>query len=505
VVNTETLRIFACENYAPDFRKVIEKEAFDRLSFIEFPSLCSCRKHCEEAKQLLLEAGESGNGGVIFCGMDCDILTLLPDDANFKIRASEYCFSYLASHYIIETLLDQGGYIIGSGWLKNWRKRIHQMGFDRDTAGRFYRESHKELVFFDTGSLSGEISELRELSDYLTLPWRLEHTDLDTLSLTIKNDISEWKLQNMQSEAKTVVSEAQSKAAEYASILDLLGKLGAYDNKSEALEGIKEIFTIIMGATVFSYYKDRDETRDISPSVKRLFEDESLPYILEEKDGKFYVPIRHKEKTHGVIETGKFLFPEYLMRYLNFAVSISRICGLVLTNIERYEAMNDLSLTDTLTGVANRRLLTKKIEEEIERVKRVERAFSVILLDIDHFKRVNDQFGHNAGDEVLRRMAQHIKGRIRKIDCISRWGGEEFVVLLPDTPVQSAGKLAEELRESISSLEIPDVGSITASLGVAAYQNGDTMESLISKADRQMYLAKELGRNRVCVENGNKE
>jgi diguanylate cyclase (GGDEF)-like protein len=505
VNNTRTFTIFACENYAPDFRKVTEKEEFGHVSFIEFPCMCSGKNQCDAVKYLLSESKDKGDSGVIFCGRGCGILKLLPNDLDFKTRVSEYCCSYLAPHYVIQSLLDRGGYVIGVGWLQNWRERIRQMGFDRDTARSFLGESYRELVYFETDSSSEGRSLLQELSNFLKLPYHIEHTDLDVLGLTIKNEDSEWKLRNTRSEAKAVVSEAQSKAAEYASILDLLGKLGMHDNKPEALEGIKEIFTIIMGATVFSFYGSTDEATALPPAIKRLFEEGNLQYQLDEKNGKFYVPVRHKEETHGVIEAGGFLFPEYLIRYLNFATGVSRLFGLILTNIERYEAINNLSLTDALTGVANRRLLMRKIEEEIERRKRMERQFSVILLDIDHFKRVNDQFGHNAGDNVLKYMAQHIKDRIRKIDCISRWGGEEFVILLPDTPIQNAVKLAEELRESISLLVIPDVGSITASFGVAAYQNGDTMDTLISKADHQMYLAKESGRNRVCVENNEKK
>ncbi len=137
------------------------------------------------------------------------------------------------------------------------------------------------------------------------------------------------------------------------------------------------------------------------------------------------------------------------------------------------------------------------MEEEIERVRRSGSSFSLIMLDIDHFKNVNDMFGHNAGDLVLKNMSAMILNRIRKIDTMARWGGEEFVLLLPETDVNEAVILAEALRRQLSEMEIPGVCKITASFGVASYSSGDTVDTLVNRADKRMYEAKSAGRN--CV------
>jgi len=139
----------------------------------------------------------------------------------------------------------------------------------------------------------------------------------------------------------------------------------------------------------------------------------------------------------------------------------------------------------------------QKLEEEIERAKRNGSKFSLVMLDIDRFKNINDRFGHNAGDLVLKSITEIIKNRIRKTDTLARWGGEEFVILLPDTPVGNAARLAEELRESVSRMDIPGVGGVTASFGVAGYCPGDTIDALTQRADDLMYEAKAAGRN--CV------
>jgi diguanylate cyclase (GGDEF)-like protein len=138
------------------------------------------------------------------------------------------------------------------------------------------------------------------------------------------------------------------------------------------------------------------------------------------------------------------------------------------------------------------------------------------MIDIDHFKRINDRFGHSAGDRVLRRVAQTLKTHSRRYDVVGRWGGEEFALLLPSTPLDIARRVAERLRQAVAVLRFPDLsltnegeeqssgggGRVTISLGVAstaARQHSLTLEELISAADSALYRAKEQGRDRVCV------
>lgn len=159
--------------------------------------------------------------------------------------------------------------------------------------------------------------------------------------------------------------------------------------------------------------------------------------------------------------------------------------------------LEKLSTTDELTGAYNRRFIMEKFNDEIEKYKRNQRTFSAIMLDIDHFKVVNDKYGHALGDKVLQEISKLIIERIRSIDFFCRWGGEEFVILLPDTSKFNAVSLAEDLRKSLSKLSIDIVGNVTASFGVAAYTSADNLEIFLSKIDDLMYKAKEQGRN--CV------
>ena len=125
---------------------------------------------------------------------------------------------------------------------------------------------------------------------------------------------------------------------------------------------------------------------------------------------------------------------------------------------------------------------------------------SIIILDIDFFKKVNDRYGHNVGDKVLIQVAHSLLKTLRNIDVICRWGGEEFLALLPTASLENASLLAEKLRAYIESLEIDIVGGVTVSFGVAQVINGESMEDVIERADKALYLAKNSGRNCVRTE-----
>ncbi len=160
-------------------------------------------------------------------------------------------------------------------------------------------------------------------------------------------------------------------------------------------------------------------------------------------------------------------------------------------------ALRAMSRTDPLTSVANRLRLDEVFVKEIDRAMRHGRPFAIIILDLDHFKDVNDTHGHQVGDEVLKTAARLVDDLIRETDVLGRWGGEEFLVVSPETDLARALDLAERIRRGIEDYSFEVAGRVTASLGVAAFQTGDTTESLLSRADTALYQAKHLGRNRV--------
>ncbi|MFO7860554.1 MAG: diguanylate cyclase [Desulfosalsimonas sp.] len=167
------------------------------------------------------------------------------------------------------------------------------------------------------------------------------------------------------------------------------------------------------------------------------------------------------------------------------------------------EKINILVSIDPLTEVSNRRRLFEVLTQETNRCSRGETPFSICLLDIDHFKQVNDTYGHMAGDEILCNIASSISEDIRNIDAFGRYGGEEFLLVLPRTPIAGAGVKAEKVRSQVAGLRFPDISedlSVTVSIGVAQYRPPEDIDATLLRADRALYAAKESGRNRVETE-----
>lgn len=163
--------------------------------------------------------------------------------------------------------------------------------------------------------------------------------------------------------------------------------------------------------------------------------------------------------------------------------------------------LKQLATTDPLTGLNNRRKMEEAIGSEIARAGRSHKTFSVIILDVDGFKEVNDSHGHQVGDQVLVDIGQVLIDSVREADIVGRWGGEEFILICPVTELEGATNVAENLRQRVQVSPLEVVGSLTASFGVTSYQAGDKVDDLVARADRAMYQAKREGRNQVKVYN----
>ena len=164
---------------------------------------------------------------------------------------------------------------------------------------------------------------------------------------------------------------------------------------------------------------------------------------------------------------------------------------------KHHDELERLSTTDTLTGLSNRRHLMNLLAQEIERAKRADRPFSILMLDVDHFKKYNDSHGHQAGDEVLARIGTVLRNSIRPYDCAARYGGEEFLVMLSGSSLDPARESAERIRKQVQAQQF-DAESVTISIGVAEYpSHGDTAKAVIGQADAALYEAKRAGRDRV--------
>lgn len=164
------------------------------------------------------------------------------------------------------------------------------------------------------------------------------------------------------------------------------------------------------------------------------------------------------------------------------------------------QSLKALSSTDQLTGLCNRYKFEELFEFERNQSLRYKTDLSIVLIDIDHFKSINDNYGHNAGDIVLKELALTLKKSIRGSDVAVRWGGEEFIVITPKTTLEQAQQLAETIRQIVKNTPYSGVSQITASIGVASFEENDSLKSLVQRADVALYRAKKLGRDNVQIE-----
>ena len=192
-------------------------------------------------------------------------------------------------------------------------------------------------------------------------------------------------------------------------------------------------------------------------------------------------------------------FPE---RELAVLEGLLNVIVFPLRNAIRYRDAVTAALADPLTGAGNRIALNNTLQREIELAKRYEQSMAILMVDLDRFKTINDTFGHNCGDKVLKKLVHTMKEEIRGSDVIFRYGGEEFVVLLNNTQLDTATYIAERLRQLVANLELQHknkVISTSISIGLSILQPEDTVTRLLERADFAMYSAKNAGRNRVKI------
>ncbi len=280
----------------------------------------------------------------------------------------------------------------------------------------------------------------------------------------------------------------------YSQILSTTQDLMAYIDKNF-------IFRTVNDAYLRIYKKSRKEI---------------VGHSVEELVGKDYFEKKIKENIQqclngqGIQQQEWFDFPDgkrrcMYMSYYPLLAKDKHVTGVLLNSVDitkikqLEEELKRLSVTDLLTQIFNRTKFDQALKEEIKRCRRYNTELSIIMFDIDHFKHFNDTYGHDVGDKILVSLVNLVKKCIRDTDIFSRWGGEEFMLLLPHTSLENAVKLAERIRIKVKEHTFAKVESITCSFGVSEFIKEDNEETLIKRVDNALYESKRSGRNKVTV------
>ena len=219
----------------------------------------------------------------------------------------------------------------------------------------------------------------------------------------------------------------------------------------------------------------------------------SLAFIFV---GILFFSLPWKSDTFNLVSFVNLLFAAICVTILISFSELSRAKAYDFIQLKNEELMR-LSHTDALTGISNRLKLDEVMMKELARVRRGTPHFSIIMGDLDLFKRFNDSYGHLVGDQILVEIASAIVPICRLTDTVGRWGGEEFLVICPETSVEGAMVLAEKIQKAVESLPLHRYGTVTISLGVTSSKTDDDINTLVMRADKALYIAKSEGRNQV--------
>ncbi len=237
---------------------------------------------------------------------------------------------------------------------------------------------------------------------------------------------------------------------------------------------------------------------------QHLLENSEYLKSVVEQEGQLLAPLIHRDQRFGLVIVGnKHNRSPYSASEIEIFSLLTNFLSVALSNARMYKEMERISLTDPLTGLFNRRYFENYLHTEIARARRFDHPLSLVMLDVDNFKNYNDQLGHLNGDRLLKKLAKIMNNTARSTDVISRYGGEEFCVILPEISPEGAYQFSERLRDIVFShpfeqREVQPNGHISVSLGTATYpMDAQMTRELVEKADIAMYRAKKSGKNRA--------
>ncbi|MDO8671734.1 MAG: GGDEF domain-containing protein, partial [Dehalococcoidia bacterium] len=345
----------------------------------------------------------------------------------------------------------------------------------------------------------------------LNLPTETVPVGLDHFRLFMRQFILEWRQDQSTREIKAAFARANQRVADYAMAVDLMANLTGMRTEAEVVAGILELFTMLFAPDSLVYFPVSGDqlgtpqagqvSEEGIAAVQTWLVNDSEEYAwLPERNG-FRLRLLYQAATIGLLEVAEVAFPNHRREYLNLAMAMARVCGMAVANARLFQQVQLSANTDSLTGLFNRRFFFQLSGTEWERAQRYGKLLSAIIFDIDHFKRVNDVYGHVAGDHVLTSIAGRCRGTLRSSDILGRYGGEEFIVLLPETNLSEAYELAERLRRTVAAVPFEPDGralTLTISLGVATLDTScASFDDLVCRCDEALYRAKAYGRNQT--------
>ena len=513
---SQKLFIHACPHLLPEITAVLATDEYPDVELVLFSPPCGHPQKAENFRERVFTACELNNNDQIFilgscCPRDVSRNSEMP--ARCRLLAEEQCFYHFADAEFIGHLMDEGAYILTPGWLASWRAQLDQWGFDRETAKDFFNEGMKRLVLLDTGVSSDSARQLEDFASYVSLPFKSIRIGLGHFRLVIDRVVTRWRLDRADAAIRRYAEEMTRRKADEAMTLDIIAGMTRLSTETEAIERIMELFDMLFAPRDIVYasvVQGRVTTcRSRSgeapePELCQSWLDSAWGTDTDSEDPEsLRLRIIFRGEIVGLIHIANIQETDHSGEYRQIALPISDVCGLAVSNARMYQDLHRIATTDPLTDINNRRQFFELAEREFSRSLRYGSALSALMIDIDHFKKINDTYGHQAGDLVIVTVARTFSSILRNSDICGRYGGEEFAVLMPETGIDTAMIVADRIRSAVESQVIrfqdTDI-RVTISIGASVINADSTnIHTLLSFSDQALYRAKESGRNKVCV------
>ncbi len=410
---------------------------------------------------------EHDHRNIVVIDKDCfriltivDILNIQKNNLNLNMRLSELDLSEIPTITKDKNVLDTLEYLNDS------KEYICVVNSDGTLYGLI---THTDITSnIDPDSLMDNY----KLTDYLKLGQRMKWIKKETITSTLFTEMTEKSFDNVM-----VIEDM--KPIGILTTKDIIKLIKHKDN---------------LEVPVSNYMSSPVDTIHKNVSIK-----EALDFV-KQKHYKRVVVVDDEGYLLEIISQQELIslsYARWTMLMKEYQEELSEINNILENKNQEYKTM---ASTDPLTGLYNRYKFSELYQSSYISMQQSHNGLSIVLLDIDFFKRINDTYGHNIGDQVLIQVTHVLLRTLRNIDIVCRWGGEEFIILLPAASLANAFTIAEKLRISIETMEIDTVGSVTASFGVSKVLKGDEMRDVIDRADKALYLAKNNGRNCVKTE-----
>jgi diguanylate cyclase (GGDEF)-like protein len=402
---------------------------------------------------------------------------------------------------------------------ENLKKRVKELYTAEDGHEGFnkYLEEKPDIIITDIQMPSSTGIEMarkiREIDENIPIIVTTAYNTVELLTESLHLDISGYLVKPINN--KQLLSKLKTRAEAIIAKKEEDNKykmLQAIINADSHLLAVTDLDEIIFANNTFMNFFNVEACSEFNKKYTKFvdifMEQEEFIHKGQLKEGEDFMELMLRtpatKRNVIVFDFNKFTPKAFYLKLTpidrknNKDIYLCTLIDISLMTQEKAQLQNKVYF-DNLTNIYNRNKLDEVFEQELEHARRYKTPFSMILIDIDHFKSFNDTYGHLIGDEVLVKLAKTINKITRKTDTFGRWGGEEFIMVLPNTTKENAAIVAEHLRLDVEKIKHPIAGGITASFGVAQYEEGDNEESLYIKSDEALYKAKENGRNRVEI------